>query len=189
MEPEYHPARRHGNACGAGRRAAEDAHLRCAIRRDRECHGHPHLKQSKSAVVRARQVYHRGALSALEAKCSKGERSEKKRLSGTGGQRAAPAQSRAERGRGRFTLFKTQMQHSKTPAGISDYSWWWRPLKKAHLFVCKRPRRRDSRPAATIAANAAAAVTTAEDATGSGSRGREGRMRRRRRVAPERRTL
>ena len=42
---EHRPARRHESACGTGRRAVQEAHLRCASPLNRELHGHPHPKQ------------------------------------------------------------------------------------------------------------------------------------------------
>ena len=71
----------------------------------------------------------------------------------------------------------------------------WPPLRKAHLFVCTQPGRRDSRTAAAAAASAAAATTptaaaaTAADTTSRHSRGRGGRRGWSRRVAVDRRAL
>ena len=42
VKHEHRPARRHESARGAGRRAVQEAHLRCASPRSSEFHGHPH---------------------------------------------------------------------------------------------------------------------------------------------------
>ena len=71
---EHRPARKHKRACGAERRAVQEAHLRCASPRNSKFHGHLHLKTIEGAGAGGRRVLIRGVLSALEAEHSRRKR-------------------------------------------------------------------------------------------------------------------
>ena len=56
VKHEDRPARRHESARSAGKRAVQEAHLRCASSWNMELHGHPHLKQNEGAGGGVRRV-------------------------------------------------------------------------------------------------------------------------------------
>ena len=192
---EHRPARKHKRACGAERRAVQEAHLRCASPRNSKFHGHLHLKTIEGAGAGGRRVLIRGVLSALEAEHSRRKRGKVEGSPRYGWAAESPS-SGPSQGAGGGSPLQGPNAALKHACGDVRLLVALPPAGKAHVLVCTQLGHRDGRvAAAAAAASAAAAATpsaaaeTAADATNGGSKGKGDKRRWSRRVAAQHRAL